>query len=117
MAIVESAASAEAFLEYVLPGIRGAHQPVLERIAESYALTHEPEDAHPSPFLQPSLHITARQDHIVGYRDAGTWAEHYARATFVTLDAAGHNILLEQPEICAALVSDWLARIRLVESA
>ena len=113
MAVVESAQSANAFLEYVLPGIRGAKQPVLERIAESYALTREPEDAHPAPFLQPSLHITGRQDHVVGYRDAWNRIEHYPRATFVTLDAAGHNVHLEQPKMCAALVSDWLARIRL----
>ena len=117
MAVVESAQSAEAFLEYVLPGIRGTHQPVLERIAESYALTREPEDDHPAPFLQPSLHVTGRQDHVVGYRDSLSRIEHYPRATFVTLDAAGHNVHLEQPTTCAALISDWLARIRLVGSA
>jgi pimeloyl-ACP methyl ester carboxylesterase len=117
MAVVESVQGANAFLEYVLPGVRGAHQADLERIAESYALTREPEDAHPTPFLQPSLHITGRQDHVVGYRDAWNRIEHYPHATFVTLDAAGHNVHLEQPKLCAALVRDWLARIRSVGSA
>ena len=112
MAVVESPASAHAFLEYVLPGVRGAHQSALERVATNYTLTQHPEDAHPAPFLQPSLHVTGRQDHIVGYRDAWNRIEHYPRATFVTLDGAGHNAHLEQPEICAVLVKDWLARIR-----
>ena len=113
MAVVESPHSAQAFLEYVLPGVRGAHQSALERVAESYALTQHPEDVHPTPFLQPSLHVTGRQDHVVGYRDAWSRIEHYPRATFVTLDGAGHNAHLEQPEVCAVLVNDWLARIRL----
>ena len=113
MAVVESPHSAQAFLEYVLPGVRGAHHSALERVAGSYALTQHPEDVHPTPFLQPSLHITGRQDQVVGYRDAWGRIEHYPRATFVTIDGAGHNAHLEQPEVCAALVNDWLARIRL----
>lgn len=36
---------------------------------------------------------------------------HYPRGSFVVLDAAGHNVHLEQPEVTAALVRDWLARI------
>jgi pimeloyl-ACP methyl ester carboxylesterase len=76
------------------------------------ALEHEPEDAYPEPFRQPTLHITGRQDDVVGYADAWSRIGHYPRASFAVLDAAGHNILFEQRELCSALIADWLERIR-----
>lgn len=111
-AVVESPESARAFLHDVLPGLEGADLRALARIAESYSLDREPEDAHPDPFLQPTLHISARQDHVVGSLDALRRVDHYPRATFATLDAAGHNVLAEQRELCSALVFDWLERVR-----
>jgi pimeloyl-ACP methyl ester carboxylesterase len=111
MAVHESAASARAFAEHALPGLRGADQAALERIAQRYAIDPVPEEAHPRPFTQPSLHIAARQDHVVGYRDALERVEHYPRATFAVLDGAGHNVHLEVPLVCEALVVDWLRRM------
>ncbi|MDP9793802.1 pimeloyl-ACP methyl ester carboxylesterase [Catenuloplanes nepalensis] len=111
-AVVESAQDARAFLEYIRPGLDGADQRALARISSSYSLDREPEDAHPEPFLQPALHITARQDHVVGYADAWSRTGHYPRASFATLDAAGHNLLFEQHALCCALITDWLERIR-----
>jgi pimeloyl-ACP methyl ester carboxylesterase len=110
-AVVESERDARDFLEFVLPGIEGADQRALERIAASYTLDREPEEAHPEPFLQPSLHITGRQDDVVGYQDAWRRQGHYPRATYATLDAAGHNLLFEQRDLVAALVAEWLSRI------
>jgi pimeloyl-ACP methyl ester carboxylesterase len=110
-AVVESVDDARVFLEYVLPGVRAADQPALERIAERYSLDREPEDAHPEPFTQPALHITGRQDDVVGYSDAWSRDGHYPRASFAVLDAAGHNLLNEQRDLCAALITDWLRRI------
>jgi len=111
-AVVESTDAAHAFLKHLLPGIEGADAEALDRIARAYALDHEPEDQHPEPFLQPTLHLTGRQDDVVGHADAWLRIEHYPRATFATLDAAGHNILFEQAELCSALITDWLARVR-----
>jgi pimeloyl-ACP methyl ester carboxylesterase len=113
-AVVESEDDARSFLQYIKPGLDGADQKALDRIATSYALDREPEDAHPEPFEQPTLHITGRQDDVVGYSDAWSRLGHYPRASIVTLDAAGHNVLIEQHGLCAALVGDWLARIRSV---
>ncbi|WP_305783207.1 alpha/beta fold hydrolase [Symbioplanes lichenis] len=109
-AVVESAADARAFLDHVLPGIEGADQDALGRIAQRYALDREPEDA--APFVQPSLHITGRQDDVVGWSDAWRRVGHYPRASFAVLDAAGHNIVSEQRELCCALIADWLTRMR-----
>ena len=111
-AVVESLEDADAFLEHQLPGIAGADQEALARISQSYSLDREPEDAHPEPFVQPTLHLTGRQDDVVGYSDAWSRIEHYPRATFATLDAAGHNVVFEKSGLCSALVADWLQRIR-----
>ncbi|WP_033344131.1 alpha/beta fold hydrolase [Catenuloplanes japonicus] len=111
-AVVESADDARAFLEYLLPGLDGADPDAIARIGARYSLDREPEDAHPEPFLAPALHITGRQDHVVGYADAWRRVAHYPHATVTALDAAGHNLLFEQAGLCAALVTDWLDRIR-----
>ena len=111
-AVVESLDDARSFLRYVLPGLTGADQGALDRISEKYSLSQEPEDAHSEPFLQPTLHITGRQDNVVGYVDAWARVDHYPRASYATLDTAGHNILFEQRDLCSALVANWLARIR-----
>ncbi|MET0495409.1 MAG: alpha/beta hydrolase [Actinoplanes sp.] len=111
-AVVESADAARAFLQYLLPGAEGVDQPALDRIAEKYSLDREPEDAHPEPFVQPTLHLTGRQDDVVGYSDAWRRIDHYPRASFAVLDAAGHNLVSEQSGLCSALVAEWLGRIR-----
>lgn len=112
MAVIQSVDNVQAFLDYVLPGLDGADQAALERISARYDLPQEPEAVHAAPFTQPSLHITARQDQVVGYQDAWAQLEHYPRATFAVLDAAGHNVHLDQPALTAALITDWLQRIR-----
>lgn len=111
-AVVESPDDARSFLHYLLPGLDGADQDALDRIAERYSFDCEPEDAHPEPFTQPTLHVTGRQDHVVGHADAWSRVDHYPRASFATLDAAGHNILFEQRDLCDALITEWLVRVR-----
>lgn len=111
IAVIQSAESVRAFTELVVPGLEGADQAVLERIAASYALDREPEDAHPGPFARPSLHIFGRQDQVTGFEDGLARRDHYSRATFAVVDAGGHNLHLERPALVGALVTDWLARI------
>lgn len=112
MAVVQDVGNARAFLDHVHPGVLAVDGPGLERIAARYALEQEPEDADPAPFTPPSLMITARQDQVVGYEDAWARREHYPRATFVVLDAAGHNAHLDQPVLTNALLMEWLGRVR-----
>lgn len=110
MAVVQSQTTLEAFTRYALPGLRGANQTILEQVAEQYALSVEPEIAHPAPFEAPSLHLFGRQDHVTGYEDGWKLRDHYVRGTYAVLDSAGHNAHLERPELTAALVKDWLVR-------
>ena len=68
-------------------------------------------------FEAPTLIIAARQDLTVGYRDAWDILESYPRAPFAVLDRADHVWPIETPNLLAALVEDWLARIALAERA
>jgi pimeloyl-ACP methyl ester carboxylesterase len=111
-AVVQSVENVRAFLDHIHPSLLSADEAGLARIAARYALDREPEEADPRPFTRPCLMITARQDHVVGYEDAWAHRDHYPRATFVVLDAAGHNVHLDQPVLTAALISDWVARVR-----
>lgn len=110
-AVVQSPANLRVFVEHVLPGLRSADEVGLARIAERYGFDQEPEDAAPEPFTQPCLVVTGRQDDVVGYADAWARVEHYPRATFSTLDTAGHNVHLDRPGLVAALLTDWLERV------
>lgn len=62
-------------------------------------------------FEEPTLIIAARQDTVVGYRDAWTILESYPRATLAVIDRADHGWPVESPDLLAALVDDWLMRV------
>ncbi len=111
MTVVQSTDTLDMFVRHVLPGVRSADAALLARIEASYALTVEPEAAHPDPFEAPSLHVFGRQDHVTGFEDGWALRDHYVRGTFAVVDAAGHNAHLERPLVVAALVRDWLDRM------
>ena len=50
-------------------------------------------------FEEPTLIIAARQDMVVGYRDAWTILESYPRATFAVIDRADHGWPVEKPDL------------------
>lgn len=68
-------------------------------------------DTLPAPFGAPTLILTARQDHLCGYRDAWALLDTYPRATFAVLDRAGHLVNIEQDVLCRALMREWLDRV------
>ncbi len=112
MAVVQTPEGARLFSRYAHPGMVAADEDALTRIGERYTPTVDPEVASPAPFVQPALFVTARQDHVVGHRDAWASLDHYPRATYVALDAAGHNVHLDRPAVVDVLVRDWLRRVR-----
>ncbi|MDU3798958.1 MAG: alpha/beta fold hydrolase [Bifidobacterium breve] len=77
--------------------------------------------ANPNPKLTPEktlgtyagpvLIVTGKQDQIVGYEDQQALLPHYPNATFVTLDNAGHNAHIDQPEAVITLVREWVAHM------
>src|SRR6266566_1325852 len=73
-------------------------------------------DTQPTLFGGPTLMLTARQDHLCGYRDAWDLLDNYPRATFAVLDRAGHFVNIEQDRLCHALMREWLDRVEEGES-
>lgn len=113
LAVVQTPDTLRAFREFVLPGLHGAAQDVLDRLSATYADGYVPEHGAAEPFSAPALHIFGRQDQVVGFDDGLAFRNHYTRGSFVVLDTAGHNLHLEQPEVVGALVREWLDRAEL----
>lgn len=109
VAVIESAETLRRFREDVGPGIALADEAALLRIRQRYELTRSPEGA--TPYRNPTLILTGRQDSVVGYADVYALLEHYPRATFAVLDRAGHGLQHEQPELFETLVGEWLDRL------
>ncbi|MFJ6537466.1 alpha/beta fold hydrolase [Paenarthrobacter sp. NPDC091711] len=110
MAVVQSSQNWLRFREAALPGLRAFDQAAISRISNNYALTTEPE-ARFETNQGPALIVAGRQDHVVGYQDQMDLAGSYPRATVAVLDHAGHNAHLDQPQLTAALLGEWLDRV------
>ena len=109
-AVVQNQKNWERFRSEWLPGIL-AHDPqffaqLLEHSAFSFDV-----DALSEPFVQPTLILAGKQDHVSGYRSQWDILGNYLRATFVVLDRAGHRLQIEQEELFNALVDEWLDRV------
>ena len=112
------------YIEALRQRTRSLVQPAIEATApianeiradpKRYAFSFDLAKAEKS-FEEPTLIIAARQDGTVGYRDAWDILESYPRATFAVVDRATHGWPLESPDLLAALVDDWLARMALAE--
>ncbi|MBR8640464.1 alpha/beta hydrolase [Streptomyces tuirus] len=109
LAVVQTAGTLGRTRDEVLPGLDEADTEAMERIAQRYALTRDPESGE--AFLRPALILTGRQDHSVGYLDQFALLPHYPRASYAVLDSAGHNLQIEQPETFNALLGEWLDRV------
>ena len=100
----------ERFRVNALPGIRLVDEDAVERLSARYVLPEVPEESAET-FEAPALILTGREDHLVGFRDQFGLLAHYPRATYTALDAAGHNLHLDQPEAVHALVRAWAALV------
>lgn len=109
IAVVHTEETARRFREEVQPGLDAADSEAMSRIFRRWHLNEDPEGGE--PFQGPTLILTGRQDHVVGYVDQYALLDHYPRATFAVLDNAGHNLQLERPAPFEALMLDWLDRV------
>ena len=62
-------------------------------------------------FSRPCCFVLGRQDASVGWRDALRLAERYPRASFHVVDAAGHNLQVEQAGLFGAAFGGWLGEV------
>jgi pimeloyl-ACP methyl ester carboxylesterase len=94
----------------LLAEVQIADHPFNERLEAASPFSFD-VDSLPAPFGGPTLMLTARQDHLCGYRDAWDLLDNYPRATFAVLDRAGHFVNIEQDALCHALMREWLDRV------
>lgn len=108
MAVVQGKAEWERFRDEILLPSNQKDDIFLNRIHQNgYGFTF----ALSTKLEYPTLIITGRQDHVVGYHDAWRLMEEYPRAAFAVLDMAGHNVQIEQVEVFNALVHNWLDKL------
>ena len=108
MGVVQGQAEWERFRNEILLPSKQTDNEFINRIRQDgYGFTFDIS----SKLEYPTLIITGRQDHVVGYHDAWQLIEDYPRATFAVLDMAGHNLQIEQTELFNALVHNWLNRL------
>ncbi|WAH36759.1 alpha/beta fold hydrolase [Alicyclobacillus dauci] len=109
MAVLQGESEWDRFRDEILMPSKQSNYEFLNRIRENgYGFTF---DISSNSFEYPSLIVTGRQDHVVGYQDAWQLIEQYPRATFAVLDMAGHNLQIEQASVFNVLVNDWLDRL------
>ena len=94
----------------LLAEVQLADHPFNERLETASPFSFD-VDRLPAPFGGPTLILTARQDHLCGYRDAWDLLDNYPRATFAVLDRAGHFVNIELDVLCQALMREWLDRV------
>jgi len=110
--VIQTRPAFERFEEEILPGLRAADKAFLDRVhSENYGFSFDVDDPQKARFEKPALLFAGRQDNATGYRDLFGIIENYPRATFAVLDAAGHNLQIEQSGLFCSLVSEWLDRI------
>jgi pimeloyl-ACP methyl ester carboxylesterase len=94
-----------------MPGYRVCDRVFLDRLNANYVHTGAAADPG-APFTRPSLVVTGRQDATVGWRRQQELIPEFPRATFATLDLAGHHIgRIERPALFNSLLADWLDRV------
>jgi pimeloyl-ACP methyl ester carboxylesterase len=82
-----------------------------QRLEVAGPATFEVDPRLSPPVAGPTLIVTARQDHLCGFRDAWDLLDQFPRATFAVLDRAGHFVPIEQEELCRSLMGEWLDRV------
>jgi pimeloyl-ACP methyl ester carboxylesterase len=109
ISVLQTADVLRTYQRDVVPGLDAADTEAMERIRKNWALTIPPESG--PVYSGPSLILCGRQDSVTGYEDQYPLLPHYPRATYAVLDMAGHNLQIEQPELLAVLIRDWLGRV------
>ena len=105
--VIQTPEMLERYERYVAPAAALVDQAALERIGERWTLTPD----HAPAYAGPTVIVAGRLDSTVGYAAAADLVDHYPHATLAVLDAAGHALAHEQPELLRALLAEWLGRV------
>lgn len=110
--VVQSRPVWKRYKEEIMSGLQFADEAFMERIRADggYSFSFDPDTL--KPFDKPSLILTGRQDSMTGYKDPWRLLDNYPHASYAALDRAGHNLHLEQDELMAAMIREWLNRMQ-----
>ena len=111
MAVVQDPATLAHYLADVQPGLDAADRAAMARIRTRWALSDDPDAADAPVFAGPVSILLGRQDSAVGWVDQLGFVERYPHASLAVLDAAGHNLQIEQAGPFEALMVEWLTRV------
>ncbi len=105
--VIQTPDMLDRYERYVAPAAALIDAAALERIGERWTLTAD----HSPPYAGPTVVVAARMDSTVGYAAARDLLDYYPHASLAVVDAAGHALPHEQPELLRALLAEWLARV------
>ncbi|UYP44597.1 2-succinyl-6-hydroxy-2,4-cyclohexadiene-1-carboxylate synthase [Candidatus Lokiarchaeum ossiferum] len=110
--IVQIKEIVDRFAKEIAPGLKRADEEFLANIQDTgnYNFTFDVDEKLPI-YSGPSLFLLGRQDNIVGFQDHFKLLSKFPRASYVVLDAAGHNLQQEQEKLLHAHLREWLDRI------
>jgi pimeloyl-ACP methyl ester carboxylesterase len=108
--VVQSLALLDDLRSNVVANATPAQDPAIARLLEHEPFSFDPGEL-PEPCHAPALILTARQDHIAGYRAAWPILDNFPRGTFAVLDRSGHWLGIEQAALFRALATEWLDRV------
>ncbi|MBN2795533.1 MAG: alpha/beta hydrolase [Clostridia bacterium] len=110
MSVIQNKVIYNRYVQEIVAGVKIAQESFLETYqAKGYSFSFD-VDKRVGGFEKPTLVLVGRQDAVVGYVDALNLLEKYPRSTFAILDAAGHNLQIEQSELFNTLTLEWLKR-------
>jgi pimeloyl-ACP methyl ester carboxylesterase len=111
VAVLQTRSHWDRYAKEIMPGVIVADTVFLQRLQPAVDEFSFNVDELSQKFERPTLILTGRQDHWVGYQDAWTILENFPRATFAVLDRAGHALQIEQEGLFNSLVNEWLDRV------
>lgn len=110
-AVIADAYTYQRYRAEIDPAFRLSDAGFISRLEKNYSFTFDVDKMIAGlDYDKPSLFICGKQDDCVGYEDLWRLLKSYSRATFAVLDAAGHNLQIEQVSVFNELVGNWLIR-------
>lgn len=100
------------FRENIVPGRQMVSMELVSRVNACYELSADPlATREVLGYSAPTLICCGRHDASVGWRDQLDLAVRLPRCSFALVDAAGHNLEVEHPQLYQAAVAGWLDRM------
>ena len=110
IAVVQTEQSWHDFSQWVLPGLKAANLRAMAKLSRRYFLDPLPLDRD-FQLTVPVRIVCARQDHVTGYEDQSLLLNRYPDARVSIIDAAGHNVHIDQPEAVQSALRSWVDEV------